>query len=73
MKSIMTTYPDFPALPREIRRFLLASESYYFEEIKTLPQVAVKAAFSAAKLLNPNPSPFSGLRPGGTEWNAARI
>ena len=28
----MTTYPDFQSLPREVKKLLLASESYFFEE-----------------------------------------
>ena len=34
MKSIITTYPDFISLPREIKKLLLASESYFFDETK---------------------------------------
>ena len=32
MKSIITTYPDFHALPKGIKRMLLASESFFFVE-----------------------------------------
>jgi hypothetical protein len=32
MKSIITTYPDFHALPKGIKRMLLASESFFFAE-----------------------------------------
>jgi len=32
MKSIITTYPDFHALPKGIKRMLLASESFFFSE-----------------------------------------
>ena len=37
MKSIMTTYPDFQSLPREVKKLLLASESYFFQEANALP------------------------------------
>ncbi|MFO1477818.1 MAG: hypothetical protein U1F98_14375 [Verrucomicrobiota bacterium] len=33
MKSIMMTYPGFQRLPREIKKLLLVSESYFFGEI----------------------------------------
>lgn len=32
MKSIMTTYPDFQSLPREVKKLLLVSENYFFQE-----------------------------------------
>ena len=32
MKSKLTTYPNFTALPRGLKMLLLASESYFFEE-----------------------------------------
>ena len=35
MKSIITTYPDFHALPKGIKRLLLASESFFFGEAYT--------------------------------------
>ena len=44
MKSIMTTYPDFQALPRGIKRMLLASETFFFGE----PQAKLKQAHPAA-------------------------
>jgi hypothetical protein len=34
MKSIITTYPDFPSLPRGIKKMLLASENFFFSEVK---------------------------------------
>jgi hypothetical protein len=34
MKSIITTYPDFQALPRGIKKMLLASEDFFFGEVK---------------------------------------
>ena len=33
MKSIMTTYPDFQALPKGLKQLLLASESFFFDEM----------------------------------------
>jgi hypothetical protein len=35
MKSIMTTYPDFQTLPREVKKFLLESEDYFFQQANT--------------------------------------
>ena len=32
MKSIMMSYPGFPSLPRGVRKLLLTSESFFFEE-----------------------------------------
>ena len=32
MKSIMTTYPDFQSLPREVKKLLRVSENYFFQE-----------------------------------------
>lgn len=32
MKSIITTYPYFQALPRGVKMMLLASESHFFDE-----------------------------------------
>ncbi len=32
MQSIMTTYPDFQSLPREVKKLLLVSENYFFQE-----------------------------------------
>ncbi len=37
MKSIMTTYPNFQALPRGIKRLLLASETFFFGEAQAKP------------------------------------
>ena len=34
LQSIMTTYPGFHGLPREIKRFLLASEECFFNTTK---------------------------------------
>lgn len=39
MKSIITTYPDFPSLPKGLKRMLLASEDLFFGEAKGLPPV----------------------------------
>ncbi len=32
MRTIMMTYPGFQSLPRGVRRMLLASETFFFEE-----------------------------------------
>jgi|GEM_PF-5471182 len=32
MKSIMATYPGFQTLPRGVKRLLLASENFFFNE-----------------------------------------
>jgi hypothetical protein len=34
MKSIITTYPDFQSLPRGIKKMLLASENFFFGEVR---------------------------------------
>jgi hypothetical protein len=52
MKSIITTYPDFMSLPREIKKLLLASESYFFDEAKISLSVRAPANVSATR--NPN-------------------
>jgi hypothetical protein len=41
MKSIITTYPDFQSLPRGIKKMLLASEDFFFGEVKA-PQPSPK-------------------------------
>jgi hypothetical protein len=56
MKSIITTYPDFMRLPREIKKLLLASESYFFEEIKTSPSPSALANSPAGRLPRHNNS-----------------
>ena len=37
MKSIMMTYPNFQGLPKGLKQLLLASESFFFDEAKTVP------------------------------------
>jgi hypothetical protein len=32
MKSIMATYPEFQALPRGVKRLLLTSENFFFND-----------------------------------------
>jgi len=34
LKSIITTYPDFRSLPKEIKKLLVASESFFFGETR---------------------------------------
>lgn len=34
MKTIIVTYPDFQGLPRGLKQLLVASESFFFENIK---------------------------------------
>lgn len=35
-KSIIVTYPDFKALPNAIKQLLLTSESFFFEDLRTM-------------------------------------
>jgi hypothetical protein len=37
MKSIMMTYPGFQALPKGIKKMLLASESFFFSQSSSPP------------------------------------
>jgi hypothetical protein len=60
MKSIITTYPDFAALPKGIKRMLLASESLFFAEAYAEHRQASPTIGSRAKLLAPVQPP--GLR-----------
>jgi len=51
MKSILTTYPDFHALPKGIKRMLLASESFFFAEAYAEGHQVSPTIGSRAKLL----------------------
>ena len=56
MKSIVTTYPDFQMLPKGVKRMLVASESFFFQDIKPLA-----LATDASKPLAPVcPLPIAG-------------
>jgi hypothetical protein len=35
MKSIVVTYPDFQKLPKGLKQMLVASESFFFDQMKT--------------------------------------
>jgi len=39
MKSIMVTYPDFRKLPKGLKQLLVASESFFFDEMTTAAPV----------------------------------
>jgi hypothetical protein len=34
MKSIVTTYPDFQALPKGVKQLLVTTETLYFQDAK---------------------------------------
>jgi hypothetical protein len=67
MNSITATYPGFQALPKGVKRMLLESESYFFDEAKPLPrapltQIAqhqqdMDEEFDAILLLPPGATP----------------
>ena len=57
MTSIMATYPDFQLLPREIKKLLLTSENYFFDEAKTPLARPARAQFFAGKQLVQNQGP----------------
>lgn len=64
-KSIMVTYPDFQALPKGVKMMLLASEDFYFGEVRP-PQiqgVALKAPIWGTNAMPVGTSAWSG---GGT-------
>lgn len=77
MRSIMTTYPDFMALPRGIKKLLLASENYFFDEAKAPSRASASLEFSTGRdrLRNQtrNQTPASGVRFGADELNAASV
>ena len=54
MKSIMVTYPDFQKLPKGLKQLLVASESFFFDEVKT-----------AAPVVRDIPQPAAALSLGG--------
>lgn len=61
MKSIITTYPDFQSLPQGVKKMLLASENFFFGEVRLTPlknQGKPKPNFNLGMLL---PS-FGGKR-----------
>jgi hypothetical protein len=39
-KSIVCTYPNFPALPKGLKQMLLASENLFFSEVQAPPAKA---------------------------------
>lgn len=47
MKSIITTYPDFQALPKGLKKMLLASENFFFYEVKPTPAEPQRSQFSS--------------------------
>lgn len=56
IKSIMSTYPGFQELPKGVRKMLLVSESYFFDDRPQLPEsplvesvVLVSAAVTAVR------------------------
>jgi hypothetical protein len=58
MKSIITTYPDFHALPKGIKRMLLTSESFFFSEASgQRPQVSLNLGSRCKTLSHVQPSP----------------
>ena len=61
MKSIVVTYPDFQKLPRAIKRLLVASESFFFQESSTSPEVAVKG--QSVAMLPKGAGGFGGILP----------
>ena len=50
MKSIMVTYPDFQRLPKGLKQLLVASESFFFDEMKTAATVVIPQPAAAAGL-----------------------
>ncbi len=52
MKSIITTYPDFQALPRGVKKMLLASESHFFDDAETRRVKRRGGAVSTAAMVN---------------------
>jgi len=55
MKSVMTTYPDFHGLPKEVKQLLLFSENYFFVEARSTDQRSTgNATPSVGKLELPN-------------------
>jgi hypothetical protein len=40
MKSIVTTYPDFQLLPKGLKQMLVASETFFFQNVKPSPPIA---------------------------------
>jgi hypothetical protein len=53
MRSIITTYPDFQALPRGVKKLLLASESHFFDEVETQLVRSQSGALTTSAVLNP--------------------
>jgi hypothetical protein len=73
MKSIMATYSGFQALPRGIKRLLLTSENYFFNDATSF--TAAKSAGPASAARQPW-QPENSARPGGqppgsgtSSWN----
>jgi len=63
MKSILTTYPNFTTLPRAIKKLLLASESYFYEESTSPLKPTATVYYSIShRLLQHNESHSDVLR-----------
>jgi hypothetical protein len=68
MNSITATYPGFQSLPKGVKRMLLESESYFFDEAKPVPpgqltqlaqhQQDMDEEFDAILLLPPGGAPL---------------
>jgi hypothetical protein len=72
MKSIITTYPDFHALPKGIKRMLLASETFFFAEALSEhlqgPQPTTAPRSKPLSALQPLPRFSTPSSIFGSEW-----
>lgn len=62
MRTIVLTYPGYQSLPKGIKQMLVASENFYFDEIKSAPAKA-----DADRVINERIVTFSGW---GIPWKA---
>lgn len=74
-KSIMVTYPDFQALPKGVKRMLLASEDFYFGEVRPpcIQGAALKTALWGTNAMPVGLPAWSGGTPAGTLCRQDRV
>lgn len=62
MNSIVSTYPDFQALPRGIKRLLLTSETEFFNEARPALQTAPPGRSGPTRFPRSHPAGPGGVR-----------
>lgn len=69
----MTTYPDFMLLPRGIKRLLLASDNYFFDETAFSSLPVGTGVFSTTEPASQNRGLMFPFTPKFEKTNAVRV